>query len=240
MTRTLAFFLALLPTVVACGSGQDPDCSLTDEQIGDDSLEVLGSYRIGANDELLCDPTDADLETYTDYTLLIPAAYRDIVAFVAIDQEASGGTDGALQDVYDAADEPTGERYLALDVTGYSTELERTIVHETGHLIFVVPASDDLSQYAIDFNTAFPPGASYDPAAFVTEYAASDSEGGEDMAESWAMYVFEGTDFAGDADDDGTLDTVCDDCLAREKVEFFGGYPELVELRSDIRSNAGF
>ena len=54
------------------------------------------------------------------------------------------------------------------------------------------------------------------------------------------MYVFEDTDFAGDADDDGELDTVCEDCLARDKVEFFEGYAELVTLRADILNNAGF
>ena len=34
------------------------------------------------------------------YTDLIPADYRDgVIGFVAIDQEASGGTDGAMQPV---------------------------------------------------------------------------------------------------------------------------------------------
>jgi len=244
MTKTFALsftILASLVSTVGCqGPGQDSDCSLTAQQIGDDTLEVLGSYLLDDDGELRCDPDDDAFNTFARYTNLIPAEYRDIVAFVAIDQEASGGTDGALQDLYGADDEATGDRFLALDVTGSSTELERTIVHETGHLIFILPASDEQTQYAIDFNAEFPPGAAYDPEDFVTEYAASVENGQEDMAESWAMYAFEGTAYAGDADDDGELDTVCDNCLARDKVEFFGDYPELVELRADLLDNAGF
>jgi hypothetical protein len=156
-----------------------------------------------------------------------------VIAFVAIDQEQSGGTDGALQDVYGDDDEPTGDRYLALDVTGSSSELERTIVHETGHWISFDPGSTPNS-YMNDFNDAFAPGAAYNEDDFVTEYAASVEDGGEDFAESWAMYVFVGTDFAGDADDDGELDTVSAGTLAADKVDFFAGYPELVELRDHI------
>jgi|GEM_PF-2809735 len=216
------------------------DCGLTAQQIGDPSLEVLSSYLLDANGELACAADQDAQDTFDRYTGLIPELYRDIVAFVAIDQEASGGTDGALQDLYDENDEATGDRFIALDVTGYSTELERTIVHETGHLIFIIPASDDQSQYTIDFNAAFPPGAAYESEDFVSEYAASVPDGSEDMAESWAMYVFAGTDYAGDSDGDGDLDTVCDPCLARDKMEFFDGYPELLQLRTDILANAGF
>ena len=246
MKRNFALSLTLLTTfsaLLGCPSEPgEPDeaCSLTEQQIGDPSLAVLGSYLIDDDGELLCDPDEDALDTYARYTGLIPAEYRDVIALVAIDQAASGGTDGALQNVYDEDDEPTGERFIALDVTGYSTELERTIVHETGHLIFIIPASDELSQYHIDFNDTFPPGEEYAEGDFVTEYAASAEDGSEDMAESWAMYVFENTDYAGDADGDGVLDTVCDNCLARDKVEFFGDYPELVELRDDILTNAGF
>lgn len=123
---------------------------------------------------------------------------------MAIDQEESGGTDGALQDVIGTDGEPTGERYLALDVTGSSDELERTIVHETGHLLFYQPGGD-LTDYSTAFNEAFPPGEEYNADDFVTEYAASTEDGGEDIAESWAMFVFGGTDLAGDADDAGEL-----------------------------------
>jgi hypothetical protein len=87
------------PGFAACGSDSSTDADSTpgqdeaadlpgliDAQIGDDSIEVLGSYDV----------------------------------------------DGAMQDVVGPDGEPTGERYLALDTTGSSVEIERTIVHETG------------------------------------------------------------------------------------------------------------
>ena len=136
--------------------------------------------------------------------------------------------------------EPTGERYLALDVTGSSTEIERTIVHEVGHTIFVDAATYEPTSYAVEFNDAFPPGDEYTPDAYVSEYAASSPEdGAEDIAESWAMFVFSDTRYAGDADDDGELDVVCTDCVAADKVAFFADYPELVDLAEQIRQNAG-
>lgn len=258
-------FVAVASSVVACGddggsnneyvdSGADVGIDaagdaftggtpgLSAAEIDDDTMFVVASYRIDG-DELLPNldgpPSQDSAETFALYTGLIPATYREgVIAFVAIDQEQSGGTDGALQDVYGADGEPTGDRYIALDVTGSSTEMERTIVHETGHLIFVEPGTSEPTSYAVDFNEAFPPGAEYNPNDFVTEYAASVEDGGEDIAESWAMYVFEGTDFAGDADDDGELDEVPADTLAAEKVEFFADYPELVQLREDILTNA--
>lgn len=218
------------------GTGGEP--GLTDEEIDDPTLAVFGSYDI--NGETLEDgidgPPDAEtIETFETYTGLIPAEYREnVTAFVAIDQEASDGTDGALQDVIGPDDEPTGDRYLALDVTGYSEELERTIVHETGHYLFVNPDYTE-NEYAEAFNEQFPPGADYKPEKYVTEYAASSPEdGGEDIAESWAMFVYGDTEYAGDADDDGELDVVEPGSVAAEKVAFFEDYPELVELRADI------
>lgn len=131
-------------------------CDLTEEQIGDDTIEVLGSYLIGG-DNLLCSPSETDIETFGIYTTLNPADDREgVIGFVAIDQESSEGTDGAMQDVSGPDGEPTGERYLALDVTGSSVELD----------------------------------------------------GSEDIAESWAMFVYGDTDLAGDADDTPTADDV--------------------------------
>lgn len=257
ISKTTALVAAAMFTLAACGGStpsettSTPDdaetseasetCNLTEEQIGDDTMEVLGSYLIDGAD-LLCSPTDEAIETFAIYTDLIPTEYRDgVIGFVAIDQEASGGTDGAMQDVSGPDGEPTGERYLALDVTGSSVELERTIVHEVGHTIFINAASDELTDYAIDFEEQFTPGVSYEdaPDEFVSEYAASVDDGSEDMAESWAMFVFGDTVFAGDSDDDGELDVVEPDTLAADKVAFFGDYPELVELRDAIRSSAG-
>ncbi len=221
---------------------QDESCSLTEQQIGDDTISVVGSHLIDG-DELLCSPSEDTATTFAIFTTLIPAEYREgVVAFVAIDQEASDGTDGAMQDVYDEADEATGDRLLALDVTGSSEELERTIVHEVGHTIFITAASEVPTGYAEDFAAAFPPGGSYEenPEDFVTEYAASVDNGQEDMAESWAMFVYADTPFAGDADDDGELDVVEPGTLAADKVAFFEDYPELVELRAFILANSGF
>lgn len=105
-----------------------------------------------------------------------------------------------------------------MDTSGSSVELERTIVHETGHLIFLKPGTDDTTEYADAFNEEFPPGADYSADAFVTEYAASSPEdGGEDIAESWAMFVFGDTEFAGDADEDGDLDVVEPDTQAAQR-----------------------
>ncbi len=257
---SLAILVAF--TLAACG-GNDPtasaipestteapdefaeepeDCSLTEEQIGDDTMDVLGSYLIDG-DTLLCSPTAEAAETFAIFTDLVPAEYREgVIGFVAISQEDSDGTDGAMQDVWGPDDEPTGERYLALDVTGSSVELERTIVHEVGHTIFITAGSDDPTGYTADFNEQFAPGGSYEesPEDFVSEYASSQPDGSEDMAESWAMFVFGDTEYAGDADDDGELDVVEPGTIAAEKVAFFESYSELVDLRDSIRTSAGF
>ena len=215
-------------------------CSLTTEQIADDTMEILGSHLVDG-DTLLCDPAPESVDAFAIYTTLIPADYREgVIGFVAIDQEASGGTDGAMQDIIGDDGEPTGERYLALDTTGSSTEIERTIVHEVGHTIFMDALTDSPTSYGLEFNELFPPGDEYTPDGFVTEYAASSPDDGrEDIAETWAMFVFGDTEYAGDADDDGELDVVCTDCLAADKVAFFESYPELVELAEQIRANAG-
>ena len=259
-THTSAVILAVL-AFAACGGSDTPDGAdegsepaeavadetdsatdepgLTDAEIDDDTIAVLGSYDIDGDrleDGVDGPPPAEAVETFAIYTELIPAEYRaGVVTFVAIDQEASGGTDGALQDVVGSDGEPTGERYIALDTTGSSVELERTIVHETGHLIFGEPGGGP-TEYFIAFNEQFPPGAEYDPDEFVTEYASSVEDGGEDIAESWAMFVFGDTEFAGDADDDGELDEVPEGTLAAEKVAFFADYPELVALKEDILS----
>ncbi len=102
------------------------------------------------------------------------------------------------------------------------------------------PRPYEPTSYAVEFNDAFPPGDEYTPDAYVSEYAASSPEdGAEDIAESWAMFVFSDTRYAGDADDDGELDVVCTDCVAADKVAFFADYPELVDLAEQIRQNAG-
>lgn len=215
----------------------DDTPGLTAEQIGDDTMSIVDSYDINGVDleDGINGPPSADtVATFAIYTNLIPAQYRvGVIAFVAIDQADSNGTDGALQDVIGPDGNPTGERYLALDVTGSSSELERTIVHETGHYIFLTNLGDPTS-YAEAFNAEFPPGALYLPENFVTEYAASVLDGQEDIAESWAMFVLADTDYAGDADDDGELDVVTPGTLAAEKVAFFEDYPELVQLKADI------
>jgi hypothetical protein len=59
------------------------------------------------------------------------------------------------------------------------------------------------------------------PTQFVTPYAATSPE--EDMAESWAAFVLE--------------PRPADDSIAHQKVLFFYGFPELVDLRSGIVSN---
>ncbi|MGB0113799.1 MAG: hypothetical protein WBP59_11310 [Ilumatobacteraceae bacterium] len=249
--------VALATLLAACGGSDAPaatdaaavasvaddqECGLTEEQIGDPTIAVVGSYMI-VDGDLACEATPEEAATYELFTGLIPEEYREVVvAFVGIDTDESDGTDGALQDIYDDNDDPTGERFIALDVTGASTELERTIVHEMGHSIFITAASDVPTGYAVDFNATFEPGVAYEdaPDEFVTEYAASADDGSEDMAESWAMYVFGGTPFAGDADDDGELDVVEPGTIAAEKVAFWDAYPELVQLRDDILANAGF
>lgn len=215
----------------------DDTPGLTIEQIGDDTLSIVDSYDINGVDleDGIDGPPSADaLATFAIYTSLIPAQYRvGVIAFVAIDQAKSDGTDGALQEVIGPDGNSTGDRYLALDVTGSSSELERTIVHETGHYLFLTPRGVPTS-YADAFNAEFPPGGLYLPENFVSEYAASVLDGQEDIAESWAMFVLADTDYAGDADDDGNLDVVTPGTLAAEKVAFFEDYPELVQLKADI------
>ena len=140
----------------------DDTPGLTTEQIGDDTMSVVDSYDINGvdlEDGIDGPPSTDTLATFALYTSLIPAEYRmGVIAFVAIDQAASGGTDGALQEVTGPDGNSTGERYIALDVTGSSSELERTIVHETGHYIFLTSLGVPTS-YADAFNAEVPPGA---------------------------------------------------------------------------------
>ena len=217
-------------------SGDDvPGLSL--EQIGDDDMAVLGSYDIDGSEieDGVDGPPSAEAQAVFDrYVAVIPEEMRDgVVSFLFIDIEQSDGIDGALQAVIGNDGEPNGQRYIALGRDDPSS-LTRTMVHESGHALFT-DAAGEINALAEEFNAAFPPGDEYDPELFVTEYAASSPEdGGEDIAESFSMYVLGETDFAGDDDGDGAPDRIDPDTVAGEKVAFFESYDVLVEYRQAI------
>lgn len=223
--------------------------------VDDDTIEILGQYAIDpATDDLLGDvPPDQDA-IWERFSELIPADVRpEVHLFVAIDQEASDGTDGAMQ----TSPDDLGFYYIALDTTGSSAgaELDRTMIHEFAHLLSLGPrqitidvdtvqscevyANDtgcpEPGTYLYDFSLEYWPDWLLDdeyPEAVDTFEATPDAfvteyaatNPAEDLAEIFAEWVL------ADELPEGDLEKW-------EKMQFFEDYPEAVELREEIRAS---
>ena len=195
---------------------------------------------------------------------MIPADLRpEVTHFVSISQEDSDGTDGAMQNPVTQDESPIYEQYyIALDTTGSSSgdELDRTMVHEFAHLltlrpgqltpltpeeeqsdepvecpVYAVPECPTEDSYLNDYFSQFEyaDDAEFDPEVYPTEYAATIPT--EDVAEVFAEWILSDTD-ARSVSDDGEVRDVVPGSVLDEKFDFFDGYPELVEMRDDIRA----
>ncbi|GAB2761128.1 hypothetical protein GCM10027020_11840 [Nocardioides salsibiostraticola] len=235
--------------------------------LDDDSLAVLDVYQILEGDTLRSDADPEHLAVFERFAEVIPPELRpEVTHFVAIDQEASDGTDGAMQHPADDDGIPVFEQtYIALDTTGPSAgaTLDRTMVHEFGHLLTlragqITPLTDEEFEsdaviecevyaspecpiegsYLYDYFTQFEydDDSEYFDDEYPTEYAATIPT--EDVAEVFAEWVL----------DDGAPFTVTDGDVERdvepgtvleEKLEFFDAYPEVVEVREKMRAGLG-
>jgi hypothetical protein len=202
----------------------------------DGEEEVLASYEIDGID-LLGDPEADHLELWDAFVDIIPDQYLDrfITFEVIADEETTG---------YVYNDDNDAEYYvlaLSLTVLDEPDELLQTAVHEFGHTVTLnteqidVTSGGSCSTYELDegcsdddsyifaFYTAFyADGQSTSEDDFVTEYAGENIA--EDIAESFTFFVRE--------DDERTGNSIADD-----KVNFFYDFPELVEMRDEIRED---
>lgn len=205
----------------------------------------LAEYTI-ANGGIQGDVDPDHMDDWVRFNELIPRTYHpEIVLFQPIDSEATGGIDGTVA----PADDSREHWLLMLDTTGAVEphELDRTMVHEYAHLMTLrlaqVPNLDFNCVTTLSISEGCPNEGSYLDAFadafysetrngdeeldyyeedFVTEYAATNVI--EDIAESFAEWVVHPERWEGDT-------------LADEKVWFFEEYPELVQLKEDIREN---
>lgn len=237
-----------------------------DIDLGDDTLDVLATYTIGESDTISPDAPEEHIATFERFKTIIPAELRpEVTHFVAISQEGSDGTDGAMQNPHDADGRSiVTENYIALDTTGESEALDRTIVHEFAHLltlregqvtplteeelesgddaecdIYATPACPADDSYLRDYFTEFPDfseDAEFDPDVYPTEYAATIPT--EDVAEMFAEWVISDGD-PHSIDDEGDVREVNEGTELDMKYDFFDDYPELVEAREQIRTGLG-
>lgn len=211
-----------------------------DDVNGDQEEEVLASYEISGID-LLGDPTDEHLELWDAFVAIIPEEYLDNFTFFQIiaDEETSG---------YVYIDEDDADRFvLALNVIELEEpdELQHTIIHEFGHTVIMNSVqidgtlerggtcptfeleegcTEDDSYIFAFYGLFYEDGGSSDDDDFVTEYASENIA--EDMAESFTFFIIELEERTGNTGADA-------------KVMFFYTYPELVELRDEIREMIG-
>ncbi len=238
------------PAPTSSETGGDPTGLNDDPELDDDSLKVLGKYAV-EGDELTDEAPAEYAAVWERFAELIPADLRpEVTMFVAIDAEASGGTDGAMQ--------PNGlrpdERYIALDVTG-SVEpatLDRTMIHEYAHLLTlrgsqVDPDEDNADSCEVFAATYCPLETSY-LYAYLTEFWP-DVQGTEfDSSESAIedRYTADSfvTDYAAKNPDEDIAEVFAEwvigsrvptgDSVVDDKLRFFDDYPELVEFRDEV------
>lgn len=201
---------------------------------------------------------------WQDFAGLIPLEYRRSITRLAIftdgEEEilASVTPNGENYDTWTLALD-------ALDGTYFGEELVQTMIHEFGHTIFLMPSQVPRSlevlqneedeaiyeeavaacptyftgegcstqdsyvnaffgQFWLEFYDeleSLDEGELYEayPDQFVNDYAATNPD--EDMAESWTFFILK--------------DKPEPDTIAHQKILFFYQYPELTDLRDQIR-----
>lgn len=222
--------------------------------LGDDTLKVLGEYEI-QGDELVGEVKLAHLRVWERFASLFPAATRpDVSVFVAINAAKSGGTDGAMQN-FD--DDPAGY-YIALDVTGYSSNLDRTMIHEFFHLVTLRATEIPRDEAAIDSCPVFTPvfGCPLPDAyltawdeAFWPDYLIADFNAQGKKAVKRRFKQNKGsfvTEYAATNPAEDAAETFSEwvlrnkpatgDRIVDEKLRFWEAYPEVVAIRDQIRA----
>lgn len=198
--------------------------------------EVVASYDIEGI-ELLGDPEGDYIDLWDGFVEVIPDQYLDrFTIFEIIDDEETTG--------YVYLDDDGDHYILALSLTllDEPDELTQTAIHEFGHTVTLNAeqvdgtfeggscptfeldegCSDEESYIFAFYTTFYSDGESTNEDDFVTEYASENIV--EDMAESFTFFVMD--------DEERTVDTIAD-----EKVNFFYDFPELVDLRDEIRED---
>jgi|GEM_PF-1992672 len=195
------------------------------------SGNVLGEFEISDTTDLEGTLTGAEQQLWDAFKRIVPAEWVNrISSFEVIDDPETSGY------VYIDDNDPT-KFVLALNIeeVNDSTELNHTIVHELAHIITLNSAqvsngSASCSTLALDegctnsnsyinqFNSQF---WETDADGFVSDYASTDVA--EDIAESFAAFVLNNKP-AGNS-------------VADQKINFFYNYPNLVQLRQEIRAN---
>ncbi|WP_345802867.1 hypothetical protein AAIB33_07235 [Microbacterium sp. AZCO] len=262
-SASLAIAVVAVASILLSGCAADPEHSgpksgasdtatsgNDDPELDDSTLVVLGKYDVDGNELVDANVPEDHAAVWDRFAELFPAdSHPEITMFVAIDAEASGGVDGALE--RNGIDPE--QRYIAIDATDYDEpdELDRTLIHEFTHLVTLratqvtdAIADEDCPLYANRgcplpgsyleaWETEFWPDAAapdfdesdesveerYDADEYVTEYAATNPD--EDIAESFASWVV--------GDTEASVGTTVADKLA-----FFEDYPELVQLKTHI------
>lgn len=235
--------------------GQGQSARLNPDPVDDPELKVLAEYPV-VNGGLPEATPARDARVWDRFRVLFPAALTpEIAYFVSLDGPRSGDTDGVMQ--LSALNDT--DFYLGLDVTGMSTpdELDRTMIHEFGHLLTLRGSQirpDEAANracriYTNELGCPAPGSYLYDWSdAFWKGFtvADSDAERGDDKKVEQRFrrgsYVTEyaATDPAEDLAETfaewvlgGSLPDA--DATLRRKMAFFNNYPEARKIRAHVR-----
>ncbi|MCB1029446.1 MAG: hypothetical protein KDB24_16965 [Microthrixaceae bacterium] len=253
-TTAAADTTAASDTTAADDPAASDDVEPLEEVFGSDDLDVVADYVV-EGDQLVGDAPAEELEPFERFNELFPAdIHPEITRYVAIRTPPEGGLDGIL----DRNKLHPEQFVLALDISGADSpeELDRTMIHEFAHLVSLRPSQIPVEpetvegceifaiegagcpaegSYLYAFETEFWPTYTlaerdaeeadanlerFDEATYVTDYAATNPV--EDFAESFADWVVKQDRPQGDE-------------VVDEKVSFFEDYPELIELRDNVR-----
>lgn len=234
-------------------SSQDVD------PVDDDTIAVLGEYEVQGN-EILGDAPAKHLAVWQRFAALFPPETRpEVQLFVPINKRKSDGTDGAMQlfagetDIY----------YIALDATAKKVtfELDRTMIHEFGHLVTLRASQVPYAPETIDTCDTFtldggcPIAGAYLRAfsdQFWPGYRVADLDA-EGKNAAYKRYKKDKTAFVTEYAATSPTEDIAEafaewvehdtaftgDSIAEQKLRFFDAYPELVALREQIKTALG-
>lgn len=234
----------------------DPDCIIFyEDEYGDfieeedfsdnfdTDSEAFSSEDVEAffevdNGTLLGNPTADQQALWDFYANIIPPQWVNrISAFeITTDPELSGY-------VYTDENDPT-KFVLGLNIEELSdpSELTHTVIHEFAHILTLNPAQVDgvlamgggscatleldegctsAASYINQFDSQLGVFANGGGSNFVSEYASTNIA--EDIAESFTAFILQ--------------DRPTGDSVAEQKINFFYNFPELIQLRQQLRAN---
>lgn len=224
---------------------EEQDNTKTNEDSEAD-IRTLASYKVttGEKISLVSGKELADYKTlWSEIAELSPNAISDVyVETFEVYDDAQSDTLAFVDDA-----DQNGKWRVVVNLAGRrdstAREQKATLIHELGHIITlnssqVNPNMNTCSTYELAegcaeknslvyaFHNAYWKGvaepATYDKNKFVTEYAASEPV--EDLAETFAFFVLE-------RDKEKLGDQIKD-----SKIKMLYNYPELVQIRKEMRS----